>query len=81
MRLDEDKGGVKIDTVSPDTVAAAAGLKKGDVIISMSGKPFARDNPLQELRNGIAAAKPGKVVEIIVIRDGGKVKLKARWEK
>ena len=63
-----NKGGITVIDVRPGTPAATAGLKKGDVIVSLSGS----SNPsLLEVRGAFRAA-PGTVVHLVIkSKDGG----------
>lgn len=57
-----NKGGITVIDVRPGTPAATAGLKKGDVIVSLSGS----SNPsLLEVR-GVFRAAPGTVVHLVI---------------
>ncbi|HWF37360.1 MAG TPA: DegQ family serine endoprotease [Candidatus Acidoferrales bacterium] len=60
-------GGVLIGDVSPDTPAAKAGLKSGDVITELNGQPVEAANQLQVQ---IAEMAPGSTVKMKVWRDG-----------
>ncbi len=81
LGLPKEEGGVLVDEVGAGSVAAKAGILAGDVIVSISGKALGRDSALEDLRAGIAAAKPGIEVDLVVIRGGKRVPLKALWEK
>lgn len=71
---DEDAEDARIAEVFPDTGAAKAGLKPGDVILKFDGKELERYADLPPL---IEARKPGDEVEIEVRRGEETVKLKA----
>ncbi len=59
--------GVLVSEVTPDTPAAEAGLKAGDIITKINGKaPSSAAN----LRNTIASIGPGKKVNLEIFRDG-----------
>ncbi|ACY17280.1 DegQ family serine endoprotease [Haliangium ochraceum] len=66
MKLDADKG-VLVSDVSAGSPAAKAGLQRGDVIVSVDGNSVADSS---NLRNRIAARKPGTTVQLDVLRDG-----------
>jgi len=65
-----DKSGILISDVVEGSPAESAGLKRGDVILKYDGKNV--DSPLN-LRNMVAATKPGTSVAVTVLRDGKKV--------
>jgi S1-C subfamily serine protease len=55
------------DAVSPDSPAAQAGLKDGDVITQVNGKKLGSTNPLL---SAISAFGPGDKVTVTYVRDG-----------
>lgn len=61
-------GGALVAEVQPDSPAAAAGLKPGDVITSVEGKELADS---RALARAVADIAPGKSAQIGVYRDGG----------
>ena len=65
--------GVLISEVSSDTPAEKAGLRRGDVVLSIDGK---RVETTGEFRN-IIAASGAKAVELEVLRDGKKQVIRA----
>jgi serine protease Do len=60
-------GGVLIGDVSPDTPAAKAGLKKGDVVLELNGQPIEAANQLQVQ---ISQMAPGSSAKMKIWRDG-----------
>ncbi len=60
-------GGVLIGDVSPNTPAASAGLRKGDVIVKLNGQAVSDNN---DLRNTISQMAPGTTVKLDIWRDG-----------
>jgi len=60
-------GAVRVSIISDGLPAAKAGLKVGDIIVALDGKPFENWN---ELRLAISRHKPGEVLTISFIRDG-----------
>ena len=59
--------GMVISTVTPESPAAKAGLKKEDVIVAINGKPVAS---FDELRLIIAQNPPGSKVKVKYLRAG-----------
>jgi serine protease Do len=59
--------GVLIGDVVPDSPAAKAGLKSGDIVTQIDGKPMSNS---QQLRNTIAATAPKTSVKLTLFRDG-----------
>jgi len=75
LGLDEDAQGVLISNVIKDQPAARAGMKRGDVVLSVDGKPVKDAN---ELRNLVASLNPGKKVPVMVIRNGKQITLQVQ---
>jgi serine protease Do len=67
--------GVLIGQVQPDTPAAKAGLKSGDLIVEMNGKEV---QSVHRFRNRVAAKGEGTEVALVVLRDGKRMKLKVK---
>jgi serine protease Do len=59
--------GVLVYSVEPDSPAARAGLKKGDVILEFEGAPVAGQN---EMFFRVAETLPGATVSLKTLRDG-----------
>jgi len=64
---DKDLSGALVGDVSPNSPASKAGLQKGDIIVSMNGKPVSDSN---DLRMTISMMTPGSKVDLKVTRDG-----------
>lgn len=64
-----EKGAVVME-VHPDTPAAKAGLKVGDVVVTFDGKPVAT---AAELTGLVTRTSPGARVTLGLVRDGGPV--------
>jgi S1-C subfamily serine protease len=62
-----DVSGALVSGVEPGSPAARAGLRQGDVIVSVDGEKLADNNAL---RNRIAGTKPGSKVAVEVLREG-----------
>jgi serine protease Do len=65
--MQKDTKGVLIGDVFKGQPADKAGFKRGDIVTAVDGKQVKNTN---ELRNCIAAIRPGKKVPIKIIRDG-----------
>jgi len=65
----ESAHGALISEVLTDTPAAEAGLRPGDVVLSIEGKDVRDDG---ELREAVAALAPGTVAELTLLRQGDK---------
>jgi len=64
---EKESQGIVIGDVSPDSPAKAAGLERGDIVLSVNGKPVADSN---QLRMSISMMPPGTDVTIKYLRDG-----------
>lgn len=67
-------GGPDEPAVAPDSPAARAGLREGDVVTAVNGKKLTRERPLQAV---VARLRVGEAVVLTVIRDGKIVSLRA----
>lgn len=65
--LPKNTDGVIVSDVQPDSPAQTAGLRRGDVIISLGGKPV---SSASGLRNRVAMTAPGTTVEMGILRNG-----------
>lgn len=60
--------GIIVDAVVEGSPAHEAGLKRGDIIVRLDGRPVASMNAF---RNEIASMGPGADIELAIYRDGG----------
>jgi serine protease Do len=74
----QDKNGVLISRVLPDTPGARAGLKDGDVITAINGQPVKNAHDLQSVVLNLAV---GKEIDLSVLRDGKPQAVKAKIEE
>ncbi|MCX2757500.1 Do family serine endopeptidase [Vibrio sp. Sgm 22] len=63
----ESSKGAFVSQIVPDSAADKAGLKAGDIIVSINGK---RIDTFSELRAKVATLGAGKQIELGVVRDG-----------
>jgi Do/DeqQ family serine protease len=71
----EKVGGAIVTSVSPDSPAERAGLRRGDVVVALDGTPVGDSN---QLRNAVARMQPGSAVRLTVLRDGREQQLTAK---
>ncbi len=69
----KDRKGVLVGDVFEDQPADKAGIKPGDIILSIDGKEVATAN---QLRNVVASIQPGEKVPVVIFRNGQEKKLK-----
>jgi serine protease Do len=70
--------GVLITQVNEDTPAEKAGLKNGDIILSVDGKEI--KNPSM-LRNVISLSEVGQDVDLAIVRDGKEKNVSVKLDK
>jgi serine protease Do len=68
----EGADGVIIDRVQPDSPAAKAGLRRGDVVVHYNGKAV---NSVNRLTNFIAFTTPGTTAQFDIVREGSGMKV------
>ena len=66
----KDSRGVVLTQVEPNGPAAKAGLKAGDVVTAIDGKPVATSN---ELRLRVSGTAPGTTVKLRTLRETGAI--------
>lgn len=71
----KDARGVLINSVTPGSPAEKAGIRRGDVIVTLNGQPVTDTN---SLRNRIAAAGPNADVKLGILREGREQEVTAR---
>lgn len=59
--------GAFVSEVLPKSAAAKAGIKAGDILVSVDGKPV---NSFAELRAKVGTTAPGKTLKVGLLRDG-----------
>jgi len=68
------RNGARVDGVQPESPAAKAGLKAGDVILGLDGTAITGS---AGLRNLVASRRPGTKVSLKVLRDGKELAIEA----
>jgi len=74
----QTENGVKFADVKPNSPAAKAGLKPGDVLIQFGDKPIKN---LYDFTDALRRSKVGDVVEVKVLRDGQPVTASVKLEQ
>ncbi|MDF7759087.1 serine endoprotease DegQ [Kosakonia cowanii] len=70
--------GAFVSEVLPNSGSAKAGVKSGDVIVSLNGKAL---NSFAELRSRIATTEPGAKVKLGLLRDGKPLEVEVTLDK
>jgi tetratricopeptide (TPR) repeat protein len=65
-----DKTGVTVLRVPPDSKAARAGFREGDVLVGLDGQPVRK---LEDLRALLQKRPPGTLVQVEVLRGGNRL--------
>ena len=68
----ELEGGALVDTVVPDSGAAAGGIEAGDVIIELAGEPV---TSMSDVIAAILRFDPGDTIEVVVLREGERIEM------
>ena len=77
MNIDAQRGAF-VSEVLPNSGSAKAGIKSGDVIVSMNGKPL---SSFAELRSRIATTEPGTKMKLGLLRDGKPLDVEVTLDK
>jgi S1-C subfamily serine protease len=72
------ENGVKFSDVRPNSPAAKAGLKAGDILVQFGDKPIKN---LYDFTDALRRSKVGDVVEVRVLRDGQPVTASVKLEQ
>jgi serine protease Do len=74
----EDNKGALVDNVMPNSAAQIAGIKTGDVILTINSKPVTTSESIKEI---ISAKKAGEDVVINLLRDGKEQQVTAKLKE
>ena len=74
----QTENGVKFSDVRPNSPAAKAGFKAGDVLVQFGNKPIKN---LYDFTDALRSSKVGDVVEVRVLRDGQPVTASVKLEQ
>ncbi|HKF01139.1 MAG TPA: M28 family peptidase [Candidatus Sulfotelmatobacter sp.] len=74
----QEVNGVKFSDVRPNSPAAKAGLKAGDILVQFGDKPIKN---LYDFTDALRRSKVGDVVEVKVMRDGQPVTASVKLEQ
>jgi len=70
--------GVIVSSVTADSAADHAGMKRGDVIKSFNGQPV---QDMNSLRNHVADITPGSNASVVIVRDGSEKTLNVKLDE
>jgi len=71
----EKGAGALLSDIEPGSAADKAGLKRGDIVTTLNGKPI---DSARKLRLSISLTPPGTVVKLGIIRDGQPMEVSVR---
>ena len=73
-----DQTGVIVDSVTPHSPAAQAGLQPGDILTAFEGRPIEaeKEEDLGSFQRQVAHVTPGHSAELELLRDGKRKKVK-----
>jgi membrane-associated protease RseP (regulator of RpoE activity) len=74
----QTENGVRFSDVKPDSPAAKAGLKAGDVLVQFGDLPIKN---LYDFTDALRRSKVGDVVRVTVLRDGQELKVSVKLEQ
>lgn len=77
MKVDAQRGAF-VSQVLPDSAAAKAGIKAGDVIVSMNGKPL---SSFASLRAEVGSLPVGTTLKLGLLRDGKPVDVSVKLQQ
>jgi hypothetical protein len=74
-------GALEVASVEPDSIAARAGLRPGDILVSFAGGPLPRGDTIQRMRQIVYPLKQqgGVARPVKVLRGGEVADLTLRW--
>jgi hypothetical protein len=70
-----DTKGLRVTGVRAASPADSAGMKAGDVVVELAGKPV---SDLQTYSDALYANKPGDTIDVVVLRNGERLTLRVR---
>jgi hypothetical protein len=74
---ESEDGGVLVEGVTPGGPAEKGGIKDGDIIIEIAGKPVTN---IGGYMTAMSTQKPGAPIDVVVLRKGSKLTLKVTPE-
>jgi S1-C subfamily serine protease len=69
---EDGESGILVENVSPNTSAADAGIKVGDILLSWDGVSL---GSTADMMTKLRASKPGDIAKMRVMRDGKEIEI------
>jgi S1-C subfamily serine protease len=76
-----DGGAIVVREVLPDSVAAHAGLRAGDLLVEIDDERLPKEGALEALGQILARVKRGTEVPLTLVRDGKVISAVATWPR
>jgi uncharacterized iron-regulated protein len=76
VSMETANGEVRIQSVTRDSIAAASGLRDGDVLLEVAGKPVKQSG---DVADAVRRQAPGTWLPIVVRRGGERIEIVARF--
>jgi hypothetical protein len=72
----EPEQGLRVDRIEPGTIAQVLGIRRGDTLVELNGKPV---YSAEDVRKVLAARQPDEDLAVTLIGEGSKERRTLRW--
>ena len=80
IAFDPGYTGIYIEDTAVESAAAAGGILKGDILVRFDGRRFPRHDALNRMRVWMQDVPYGRLIKVVVVRDGKEVECPLKWE-